>query len=109
MPHVDGIAATPLLRTRPRPPVVIVRPPPSMRTSSSCALQAGMLSPAVTRRLIALVAGDGGAAARHAAARHAAARKRVASRLLAKREVDNRVQIALLGHVATGGTGSPRN
>jgi DNA-binding NarL/FixJ family response regulator len=93
-----------------------------------------MLSPTVTRRLIALVAGESDAGARHDRAREriavlsererevalavgqglanadiaaqlhmsVATVKAHVSRLLAKLEVDNRVQIALLVHDATG-------
>ena len=95
MPQLDGIAATRLLRAQPdaarghradhlrrrraraaraargaagfllkdTPPAEIVRAIELVHAGD------GMLSPAVTRRLIALVAGDGDAAARHASAR----------------------------------------
>jgi DNA-binding NarL/FixJ family response regulator len=95
MPQLDGIAATRLLRTQPDPPAVIVLTTFDADELVLRALQAGaagfllkdtapaeivraielvhagdgMLSPAVTRRLIALVAGDDGAATRKAAAR----------------------------------------
>jgi DNA-binding NarL/FixJ family response regulator len=95
MPHVDGIAATRLLRSQPDPPQVIVLTTFDADELVLRALQAGaagfllkdtppaeivraielvhagegMLSPQVTRRLIALVAGDSGAAERHADAR----------------------------------------
>jgi DNA-binding NarL/FixJ family response regulator len=95
MPHVDGIAATRLLRARPRPPQVLVlttfdadelvvralragaagfllkdTPPPEIVRAIEL-VQAGesMLSPVVTRRLIALVAGDPDADARYDSAR----------------------------------------
>jgi DNA-binding NarL/FixJ family response regulator len=84
MPHLDGIAATRLLRGQPSPPEVIVLTTFDADDLVVRALQAGaagfllkdtppaeivraielvhagdgMLSPAVTRRLIALVAGD---------------------------------------------------
>jgi DNA-binding NarL/FixJ family response regulator len=90
MPQVDGIAATRLLREQPDPPAVVVLTTFDADELVLRALQAGaagflvkdtppqeivraielvhagdaMLSPAVTRRLIALVAGDGEAAAR---------------------------------------------
>ena len=95
MPQLDGIAATRLLRTQPDPPAVIVLTTFDADELVLRALQAGaagfllkdtppadivraielvdagegMLSPAVTRRLIALVAGESGAAERHADAR----------------------------------------
>ena len=85
MPQLDGIAATRLLRAQPDPPAVIVLTTFDADELVLRALQAGaagfllkdtppaeivraielvhagdgMLSPAVTRRLIALVAGDG--------------------------------------------------
>ncbi len=97
MPQLDGIAATRLLRAQPDPPAVIVLTTFDADDLVLRALQAGaagfllkdtppaeivrgielvhagdsMLSPAVTRRLIALVAGDGDAAQRH---EHASAR-----------------------------------
>jgi DNA-binding NarL/FixJ family response regulator len=95
MPQLDGIAATRLLRAQPDPPEVIVlttfdadelvlraleagaagfllkdTPPAEIvRAIELVHAGDGMLSPAVTRRLIALVAGDSGASERHAAAR----------------------------------------
>jgi len=95
MPQLDGIAATRLLQAQPDPPAVIVLTTFDADELVLRALQAGaagfllkdtppaeivraielvhagegMLSPAVTRRLIALVAGDSNAAARHADAR----------------------------------------
>jgi DNA-binding NarL/FixJ family response regulator len=95
MPQVDGIAATQLLRAQPSPPAVLVLTTFDADELVMRALQSGaagfllkdtppgeivraielvhagdgMLSPAVTRRLIALVAGDGGAAERQASAR----------------------------------------
>jgi DNA-binding NarL/FixJ family response regulator len=95
MPQLDGIAATRLLRAQPDPPQVIVLTTFDADELVLRALQAGaagfllkdtppaeivraielvhagegMLSPAVTRRLIALVAGESDAAERHADAR----------------------------------------
>lgn len=90
MPQLDGIAATRLLRAQPSPPQVLVlttfdadelvlqalragaagfllkdTPPPEIvRAIELVAAGEAMLSPGVTRQLIALVAGDGEAAAR---------------------------------------------
>jgi DNA-binding NarL/FixJ family response regulator len=90
MPRLDGIEATRLLRAQPSPPEVIVlttfdadelvlralragaagfllkdTPPPDIvRAIEHVHGGEGMLSPTVTRRLIALVAGDGEAAQR---------------------------------------------
>jgi DNA-binding NarL/FixJ family response regulator len=95
MPQLDGIAATRLLRGQPAPPAVLVLTTFDADELVLRALRAGaagfllkdtppaeivraielvhggdgMLSPAVTRRLIELVAGDGGASARQEAAR----------------------------------------
>jgi DNA-binding NarL/FixJ family response regulator len=95
MPQLDGIAATRLLRRQPEPPEVIVlttfdadelvlralevgaagfllkdTPPAEIvRAIERVHAGEGMLSPAVTKRLIALVAGESGAAARHEDAR----------------------------------------
>ena len=95
MPRVDGIEATRLLRAQPSPPEVIVlttfdadelvlralqagaagfllkdTPPAEIvRAIEHVHAGEGMLSPTVTKRLIALVAGDGGAADRQRAAR----------------------------------------
>jgi DNA-binding NarL/FixJ family response regulator len=95
MPQLDGIAATRLVRAQPDPPEVIVLTTFDADELVLRALQAGaagfllkdtppaeivraielvhagegMLSPAVTRRLIALVAGESDAAARHEDAR----------------------------------------
>jgi DNA-binding NarL/FixJ family response regulator len=95
MPQLDGIAATRLLRAQPDPPAVVVlttfdadelvlralqagaagfllkdTPPADIvRAIETVHAGEGMLSPAVTRRLIALVAGESGAAERHADAR----------------------------------------
>ncbi|HEX8104310.1 MAG TPA: response regulator transcription factor [Solirubrobacteraceae bacterium] len=95
MPQLDGIAATRLLRAQPHPPAVIVLTTFDADELVLRALQAGaagfllkdtppaeivraielvhagegMLSPAVTRRLIAMVAGDSDAGARSDAAR----------------------------------------
>ena len=99
MPAVDGIEATRLLRAQPSPPSVIVlttfdadelvlralragaagfllkdTPPPEIvRAIEHVHAGDGMLSPTVTRRLIALVAGDDGGRARGGAGalRHA--------------------------------------
>src|SRR3954462_6757312 len=161
MPQLDGIAATRLLAAQPDPPAVVVLTTFDADELVLRALQAGaagfllkdtppaeivraielvhagdgMLSPAVTRRLISLVAGDSDAGVRrehardlmgtlsprehdvalavgrgHANAEIAAALhlsvptvKAHVSRLLDKLDVDNRVQIALLVHDATGG------
>jgi DNA-binding NarL/FixJ family response regulator len=85
MPHLDGIAATRLLRIQPRRPAVIVlttfdaddlviqalqagaagfllkntAPADIVRAIETVHAGDGSLSPSVTRRLIALVAGDG--------------------------------------------------
>ena len=95
MPQLDGIAATRLLRSQPDPPAVLVLTtfdadelvlralragaagfllkdtPPAEIVRAVELVRAGdsMLSPGVTRRLIALVAGDGDAAARQESAR----------------------------------------
>jgi DNA-binding NarL/FixJ family response regulator len=95
MPQLDGIAATRLLRAQPAAPAVVVlttfdadelvlralragaagfllkdTPPAEIvRAIELVHAGDGMLSPAVTRRLIALVAGEGDAAARHDDAR----------------------------------------
>jgi len=95
MPHVDGIAATRLLRAQPRPPAVIVlttfdadelviralqagaagfllkdaAPADIVRAIEAVHAGDGTLSPAIARRLIALVAGDQGAATRREQAR----------------------------------------
>ena len=95
MPHVDGIAATRLLRAQPKPAEVIVlttfdadelvlralragaagfllkdTPPAEIvRAIGLVHAGEGMLSPAVTRRLIALVAGGGGEGDRRERAR----------------------------------------
>ena len=151
MPLVDGIEATALLRAQPSPPEVIVlttfdadelvlralragaagfllkdTPPPEIvRAIEHVHAGEGTLSPAVTRRLIALVADGGGRreAARDKLASLSAREREVAdlvgegcsnadiasqlhmsvatvkahvSRLLVKLEVENRVQVALL-------------
>jgi DNA-binding NarL/FixJ family response regulator len=108
MPRVDGIAATRLLRTQPRPPAVIVLTTFDADALVVRALQAGAagfllkdtapaeivraielvhageggLSPAMARRLIALVAGDGAAARRRQQARD-----RLATLTVREREV----------------------
>jgi DNA-binding NarL/FixJ family response regulator len=157
MPQVDGIAATRLLRSQPAAPAVVVlttfdtdelvlralragaagfllkdTPPAEIvRAIELVHAGDGMLSPAVTRQLIALVAGAGGA--RHDGARDllealsprerevalavgrglpnaeiaaelhmsVATVKAHVSRLLVKLGVENRVQIALLVQDAT--------
>jgi DNA-binding NarL/FixJ family response regulator len=108
MPQVDGIAATRLLRAQPDPPAVVVlttfdadelvlralqagaagfllkdTPPPEIVRAIEL-VHAGdaMLSPGVARRLIALVAGDG-----EAAARRDGARQRLESLSAREREV----------------------
>jgi len=152
MPQLDGIAATRLLLAQPQPPAVIVLTTFHADEQVLAALQAGaagyllkdtppaeivraielvhageaMLSPAVTRRLIAHVAGDdaerrerarerlagltdrerevaiavgrGAANAEIARELHmsVATVKAHVSRLLVKLEADNRVQVALL-------------
>ena len=91
MPQVDGIAATRLLRSQPRPPAVLMLTtfqedelvlralragaagfllkdtPPAEIVRAIELVSAGdsMLSPTVARRLITLVAGDADASARH--------------------------------------------
>ena len=156
MPQLDGIAATRLLRAQPRAPAVIVlttfdadelvlralragaagfllkdaAPPDIVRAIELVHAGEGMLSPAVTSRLIALVAGDGDDSSELARERLAALSERErevalavgrgaanaeiaaelhmsvatvkahVSRLLAKLGLDNRVQIALLVHDA---------
>ena len=95
MPQLDGVAATRLLRAQPAAPAVVVlttfdadelvlralragaagfllkdTPPAEIvRAIELVHAGDGMLSPAITRRLIALVAGEGDAADRHASAR----------------------------------------
>jgi DNA-binding NarL/FixJ family response regulator len=97
MPHLDGIAATKLVRSQPDPPAVLVlttfdadelvlralragaagfllkdTPPPEIvRAIELVHAGDGMLSPGVTRRLIELVADDGGAGERQERARRA--------------------------------------
>ena len=151
MPQLDGIEATRLLRAQPAPPDVIVlttfdadelvlralragaagfllkdTPPPEIvRAIEHVHAGEGTLSPTITRRLISLVADDGGRreAARVKLASLSAREREVAdlvgqgcsnadiasklhmsvatvkahvSRLLVKLEVENRVQVALL-------------
>jgi DNA-binding NarL/FixJ family response regulator len=100
MPQLDGIAATRLLATQPDPPAIVVlttfdadelvlralqagaagfllkdTPPAEIvRAIESVHAGDGMLSPAITRRLISLVAGDSDAAARTDRAREGMAR-----------------------------------
>jgi DNA-binding NarL/FixJ family response regulator len=95
MPHLDGVAATRLLRAQPRPPAVIVlttfdadelvlralragaagfllkdsAPADIVRAIESVHAGDGSLSPAIARRLITLVAGDHDAGARQERAR----------------------------------------
>lgn len=95
MPHVDGIAATHLLRARPEPPAVVVlttfdadelvmralqagasgfllkdaAPAEIVRGIEAVHVGEGSLSPRIARRLIELVAGDSDAGARHEQAR----------------------------------------
>jgi DNA-binding NarL/FixJ family response regulator len=95
MPRLDGIAATGLLRTQPRSPAVIVlttfdadelvvralqagaagfllkdtAPAEIVRAIETVHAGEGSLSPAIARRLIALIAGDGDSAARQQQAR----------------------------------------
>jgi DNA-binding NarL/FixJ family response regulator len=95
MPQLDGIAATRLLRSQPDPPAVVVlttfdtdelvlralragaagfllkdTPPAEIvRAIELVHAGDGMLSPAVTRQLIKLVAGESDAGARHESAR----------------------------------------
>jgi DNA-binding NarL/FixJ family response regulator len=108
MPQLDGIAATRLLRAQPSPPAVIVlttfdadeyvlgalragaagflvkdTPPADIvRAIELVHAGDGMLSPGVTRRLIALAAGDD-----EAAARAERARERLAALTAREREV----------------------
>ena len=108
MPQVDGIAATRLLRSQPDPPAVLVLTtfdadelvlralragaagfllkdtPPAEIVRAIELVHAGdsMLSPAVTRQLIALVAGDG-----DADVRRDSARERLATLSTREREV----------------------
>jgi DNA-binding NarL/FixJ family response regulator len=108
MPRLDGIAATRLLRAQPSPPQVIVLTTFDVDELVMRALQAGAagfllkdsapadivraieavhagdgsLSPAIARRLIALVAGD-----RDATARQEQARRRLASLTAREHEV----------------------
>jgi len=150
MPHLDGIAATRLLAAQPDPPAVLVlttfdadelvlralqagaagfllkdtAPPEIVRAIELVHAGEGMLSPAVTGKLIALVSGDdrsqearealaglserehevalavgrGASNADIAAELHmsVATVKAHVSRLLAKLALDNRVQLALL-------------
>jgi DNA-binding NarL/FixJ family response regulator len=112
MPQLDGIAATQLLRAQPDPPAVVVLTTFDADDLVLRALQAGaagfllkdtppaeivraielvhagdsMLSPAVTRRLIALVAGEGDAAAR---------RERACERLAALSAREREVALAV--------------
>ena len=95
MPRLDGIAATRLLRAQPQPPAVIVlttfdaddlivraleagaigfllkdsAPPEIVRAICHAHAGESLLSPAVARQLVAMVAGDGEAGARREEAR----------------------------------------
>jgi DNA-binding NarL/FixJ family response regulator len=108
MPHVDGIAATRLLRSQPSPPAVVVlttfdadeevlgalragaagfllkdTPPPDIvRAVELVHAGDGMLSPSVTRRLMALAAGGD-----EEAARGERARERLATLTARERDV----------------------
>jgi len=108
MPYLDGIEATRLLQTQSRPPAVIVlttfdadelvvgavraggagfllndsAPAEIVRAIESVHAGDGSLSPAVSRRLIALVSGDS-----EASARRERARRRLASLTNREREV----------------------
>jgi DNA-binding NarL/FixJ family response regulator len=112
MPQLDGIAATRLLRAQPDPPAVIVLTtfdadelvlsalrsgaggfllkdtPPAEIVRAIELVHAGdsMLSPAVTRRLISLVAADGGGGER---------RERARERLAALSEREHEVALAV--------------
>ena len=127
MPQLDGVAATRLLRSQPDPPAVVVlttfdadeyvmralragaagfllkdTPPPEIvRAIELVHAGEGMLSPSITRRLIALATGH--ANADIAAELHMSVPtvKAHVSRLLSKLDADNRVQIALLVQDAT--------
>jgi DNA-binding NarL/FixJ family response regulator len=144
MPHLDGIAATALLRSHPRPPKVIVlttfdadelvlralqagaagfllkdsAPADIVRAIETVHAGEGSLSPAIARRLIALVAGDPATTARRDQTRRRLAaltpRERevaqavgrgqsnadiaadLAMQLFQKLGAENRVQIALM-------------
>jgi DNA-binding NarL/FixJ family response regulator len=117
MPHVDGIAATRLLRTQPAPPAVIVLTTFDADELVLRALQAGAAgfllkntAPAdIVRAIEAVYAGDGSLSppiaqglsnAQIARQLHVsvATVKAHVSRLLTKLDLDNRVQIALLVH-----------
>jgi DNA-binding NarL/FixJ family response regulator len=108
MPRLDGVAATRLLRAQPHPPSVLVlttfdadelvlralqagaagfllkdsAPADIVRAIQAVHAGDGTLSPAIARRLIALVAGDQGTAARQEQAR-----QRLASLTAREREV----------------------
>jgi DNA-binding NarL/FixJ family response regulator len=131
MPRVDGIEATRLLRAQPSPPEVIVlttfdadelvlralqagaagfllkdTPPAEIvRAIEHVHAGEGMLSPTVTKRLIALVAGDGGAAERQRAAREKldtlSAREREVADLVGRGCANAEIAAALHMSVAT--------
>ena len=108
MPHLDGIAATRLLRGQPEPPAVIVlttfdadelvlgafrvgaagfllkdtAPAEIVRAIEAVYAGEGSLSPSITRRLIALIAGD-----KDAVVRREQASRRLASLTDREREV----------------------
>ena len=128
MPQLDGIAATRLLAAQPDPPAVLVLTPFDAAELVLRALQAGaagfllkdtppaqlvraielvhagdaMLSPAVTRRLISLVAGDSDAAARadHARDRMAALSPRERDVALAVARGQANAEIAAALHLS---------
>ena len=128
MPRLDGIAATRLLVAQPDPPAVVVLTPFDADELVLRALQAGaagfllkdtppaeivraielvhagdgMLSPAVTRRLISLVAGDSDAAARadHARDRMAALSPRERDVALAVARGQANAEIAAALHLS---------
>jgi DNA-binding NarL/FixJ family response regulator len=128
MPQLDGIAATRLLATQPNPPAVIVLTTFDADELVLRALQAGatgfllkdtppaeivraielvhagdgMLSPAITRRLISLVAGDSDAAARidHARDRLAALSPREHDVALAVGRGEANAEIAAALHLS---------
>jgi DNA-binding NarL/FixJ family response regulator len=128
MPQLDGIAATRLLAAQPHPPAVVVLTTFDADELVLRALQAGaagfllkdtppaeivraielvhagdaMLSPAVTRRLISLVAGDSDAAARadHARDRMAALSPRERDVALAVARGQANAEIAAALHLS---------
>jgi DNA-binding NarL/FixJ family response regulator len=131
MPRLDGVAATRLLRARPSPPQVVVLTTFDADELVLRALQAGAagfllkdtapgdivaaigavhagdgsLSPAIARRLIALVAGDPAAAGRHERARRQLAsltpRERQVADAVARGHSNADIAAQLLMSVAT--------